>query len=129
MPNVTRSAIRRRLAWVESARLGLISALGDDVMHSRVRVTPTVDPLKLILSVALKIPLAKGTRPHLRTYLRCHAEMHGCELPIIRITDKRVQAEVLIESRYKPRDHLGRFKKRGRRFERKNLPENEQADK
>jgi len=119
MPNVNRKAIRERLSWVEPARLGLLSALGDDVMNPRIRVAQTVDPLKLILSVALRRPLEKGTRPHLRTYLRCYAEAHGCELPIIRITNTRVQAEVLIQQRRWNRNADGRFKKGGKRFERR----------
>lgn len=119
MPDVNRKAILERLAWVEPARLGLLSALGDDVMNPRIRVAPTVDPLKFILSVALRRPLAKETRPHLRAYLRCYAEMHRCELPIIRITDNRVQAEVLIQQRRWNRSADGRFKKGAKRFERR----------
>ncbi len=108
---------RERLEWVEPARKGLLSALEEDVMHPTIKVFPTVDPLKFILMVTLLRPVAKGTRQPLRTYLRCWAESHGCELPIIRIEKNCVKAEVLIQKRVWSRDEQGKFRG-GKRFER-----------
>jgi hypothetical protein len=118
MGTPSRKAARERLSWVEDARQGILRAIGD-VVHERFRAHPTVDPLKYLLRITLRYPLAKATRPHLRMYLRCMAETKGCEVPIIRITDKWIQAEVLTKSRYWSRDAQGRFIKGGRRFERR----------
>lgn len=116
MPTANQKTLRDRLSWVESARQGILSAIGDDVVDTRFTVHPTVDPLKLILKVTLRRPLAKNTKGHLRTYLRCHAESNGCELPTIKIKDSWIQAEVLIQSRHWSRDAKGKFLRGGRRF-------------
>jgi len=98
------------------ARDGIIRAC-DDAVSESVHVFPTVDPLCFILKITLRYPLAKGTRSPLRTYLRCWAEDHGCDVPVIRINDHYVQAEVLTRSRIWHRDQKGRFKPQ-KRFER-----------
>ena len=107
-----------RLKWVEHAREGIVAAV-DDVVGPVFKVAPTIDPLKFILKIPLNRPLHKNTRPHLRTYLRCWAQQFGCELPIIRIDNQKVQAEVLTQTRVWNRSSLGRFKSGGRRFEKK----------
>ena len=107
-----------RFTWVEPARQGIIRAIGDPIIHEKVGIFPTVDPIRLILKMSLRRRLHKGTRQPLRTYLRCWAEMEGCEVPIININDSCIQAEVLIQHRFWSRDAHGRFKG-GRRFERR----------
>jgi hypothetical protein len=108
--------IRKRIEWVEGARTDLLMAIGEDVMSPTIHVASTVDPLKFILKIDLKRPLQDGTREHLRRFLRCIAEDNGCELPIIRITERWIQAELLIQQRVWERNALGRFKG-ARRFE------------
>jgi len=110
--------LRERLEWVEPAREGLLRALGEDIMSPRISVFPTVDPLKLILKITFRRPIAKETREPLRTYLRCWADTYSCELPVIHITDRWAQAEVLIQQRVWSRDAKGRFKG-AKRFERR----------
>ena len=107
---------RKRLSWVEDARLGVLRAIGDDVINPQFLAFPTVDPLKFILKITLKHPLAKGTREPLRQYLRYWAEQNGCELPIIRINTFWVQAEILTQARVWSRDAKGKFQKGGKRF-------------
>ena len=107
---------RERLQWVERCRQGILSAIGDDVVDSQFKVFPTVDPLRFILKISLKIPLGKDTRAPLRTYIRCCADELDCEVPIINIQERWVQAEVLTKQRVWSRDAKGRFKG-GRRFE------------
>lgn len=119
MANVKDKIKRERLKWVDPARTGILSAIGEDVVDPTFKVFPTVDPLKHVLKITLRRPISKETRPHLRTYLRLRAEQEGCELPIIRITDRWIQAEVLIGHRVWSRDEKGKFKKAPRRFERR----------
>ena len=118
MPSPSQQSAMRRLSWIEDARQGILRAV-DDVVHEQFKAHPTVDPLKYILRITLRYPLAKATRPYLRQYLRCMAESNGCELPVISITDKWIQAEVLTRSRFWSRDAKGRFQKGGKRFERR----------
>ena len=117
MTKVDRGIDRKRLEWVGPARDGIIRAC-DDAVSETFHVYPTVDPLRFILKIPLRSPLAKGTRAPFRTYLRCWAEEHGCDIPVIRINDRYVQAEVLTRCRVWHRDQKGRFKPR-KRFERK----------
>jgi hypothetical protein len=114
--------IRKRLEWIDPAREGILKACGDDVINETFTVFPTVDPLRFILKISLRLPIGKKTREPLRAYLRCWAEDHGCDLPVIRINDRYVQAEVLTRSRTWNRDSLGRFKPGNRRFEKKAPP-------
>ena len=85
-------------------------------MHEQFKVFTTVDPLRFILKITLHIPLAKETRAPLRRYLRCWASEFSCELPVINIQNRWVQAEVLTQQRVWSRDAKGKFKG-GRRFE------------
>jgi hypothetical protein len=119
MTTSSQKAARDRLSWVEDARQGILRAIGDDVVQPLFKAHPTVDPLKYILRITLRHPLAKETRPHIRAYLRCMADATGCDVPVIRITDQWIQAEVLTVHRYWSRDDQGRFKKRPKRFERR----------
>ena len=119
MSIVSREIATKRLSWVEDARQGILSAIGDDLIHPQFQVFPTVDPIKFVLKITLLAPLRKETREPLREYLRYWAEKHDCELPIIRITDRWVQAEVLTRHRHMERDLHGRFKKGGKRFVRR----------
>lgn len=116
MTTSSQAAARERLSWVDDARQGILRAIGDDVINPNFKAFPTVDPIKHILKITLRLPLSKSTRSHLRAYLRCWAEMNGCEVPIIRITDKHIQAEVLTKHRYWRRNAQGRFKPGGKRF-------------
>lgn len=104
---------------MEHARKGILFAIGDDVVEPTFQVFPTVDPIRFILKVTLRLPLGKNTRAPLRTYLRCWAAEFNCELTIIDITKTRIQAEILTKTRKWSRDTKGRFKKGGRRFERR----------
>ena len=106
--------MKERLQWVEEARVGLLTALGDDLMSPAIFVIPTADPLKFILKINLVRPVQQETREPLRTYIRCIAKMGGCELPIIRIEDHYVQAEILIGARHWNRDAKGKFLGPGR---------------
>lgn len=110
MTKVSREINRKRLRWVGHARDGVLSAIGD-VVKPTFQVFPTVDPIRFILKIALNRPLAKATRPHLRTYLRCWAQEFECDIPVIRITDQRVQAEVLTKQRHWNRNSKGMFTK------------------
>lgn len=107
---------RERLQWVERCRQGILDAIGNDVVHEQFKVFPTVDPLRFILKISLKIPLGKKTRDPLRQYIRCCARELGCEVPIINIQNRWVQAEVLTQQRTWSRDAAGKFKG-GHRFE------------
>jgi hypothetical protein len=118
MDHVNKKIIKKRFTWLEPARQGIIRAIGDPVIHEKMSILPTVDPIRLILKLRLTRKIGKATREPLRTYLRCWAEMEGCELPIININDNCIQAEVLIQHRHWERDAHGRFKG-GRRFERR----------
>jgi hypothetical protein len=101
---------RQRLQWVEHARLGILSAVGDDVVHPQFQVFPTVDPLRFILKITLLLPIGKATREHLRTYLRAWAQEFSCDVPIIDIHDGWIQAEVLTQTRVWSRDaRTGKF--------------------
>jgi hypothetical protein len=115
---VTQNIARKRLSWVDDARKGILQACGDDVVSETFHVFPTVDPIRFILKIPLKFPIGKNTRAPLRTYLRCWAEDHGCDVPVIRINDRHIQAEVLTQTRVWHRDQKGRFKPQ-KRFERK----------
>jgi len=102
---------RQRLQWVEHARLGILSAVGDDVIRSQFQVYPTVDPLRFILKITLLHPLGKDTREPLRAYLRAWAQEFSCDVPIIDIHDGWIQAEVLTQTRTWSRDaKTGKFK-------------------
>ena len=118
MNTVQKKAARKRLHWVELARQGILEAIDEDVVAPTFRVVETVDPIRFHLKITLRMPLAKGTRAPLRTYLRCWARAFGCEVPIINITKRWVQAEVLTRSRVWSRDAKGKFKG-GHRFERR----------
>ncbi len=118
MDHVSKKIIEKRFTWLEPARQGIIRAIGDPVIHEKMSIFSTVDPIRFILKLGLTRKISKATRDPLRTYLRCWAEMEGCELPIINITDRRIQAEVLIQHRHWERDAYGKFKG-GRRFERR----------
>jgi len=118
---------RNRFQWVEMARLGIVSALGDDVVSARFMVYPTVDPLRFILKITLHMPLVKGTRAPLRSYLRAWASEFSCDITTIDIQPRYIQAEVLTQSRVWSRDaKSGRFKQ-NQRFERKR-PREEETD-
>jgi hypothetical protein len=117
MDYASQKVIEKRFTWVEPARQGIVRAIGDPIIHETVGILPTVDPIRFILKLQLSRKLGKATRSPLRTYLRCWAEMEGCDLPIINITDRYIQAEVLIKHRQWERDTHGRFKG-SRRFER-----------
>jgi len=104
---------RQRLDWVELARAGIVSAVGE-VVDPTFKVVPTVDPLKFILKITLRHPLQKNTRAPLRTYLRCWAKQYGCDVPIVNIGPSRVQAEVLTRERTWDRNARGRFLPRER---------------
>lgn len=119
MTYASRKSAQERLSWVEDARQGILRAIGDDVVHPQFLAFPTVDPLKFMLKITLNRPLAKGTREPFRSYLRCWAEQQGCEVPIIRINDFWIQAEVLIQHRHWSRDAKGKFQKGGKRFTRR----------
>ena len=114
--NVSQQIIYERLKWVEDVRENLLFIL-EDKMDPVIHVIPTVDPLKLILKISLRRPLAKGSREPIRVFMRACAAAHGCELPIIRMEDNHIQAEVLIEERHWQRDRRGQFTG-PRRFER-----------
>lgn len=116
MTTARKRLTQERMQWVEYARQGILVAVGEDVVHPQFKIFPTVDPLKFILKITLRMPLAKKTREPLRTYLRSWAGEFGCELPIINIEKAWVQAEVLTQHRKWSRDAKGRFKG-GRRFE------------
>jgi len=109
MTTANEQLARRRLQWVEYARLGILAAIGDDVVHEQFKVFPTADPLRFILKITLKTPIGKGTREPLRNYLRLWAKEFKCELPRIDIQSNRVQAEVLTKQRFWSRDEKGRF--------------------
>jgi hypothetical protein len=100
---------QQRLAWVEHARAGIVSAIGD-VVDPTFKVIPTVDPLRFILKISLNHPLQKNTRAPLRTYIRVWAQQFGCDVPQINIGPQRVQAEVLTRERTWNRTGRGRFK-------------------
>lgn len=117
MDVVSKRVIENRFTWVRPAKQGILRAVGDPII-GRIVVRPTVDPLRYILKLELTRRIQKATRDPLRTYLRCWAEMEGCEVPIININDSCIQAEVLIQHRHWSRDAQGRFKG-GRRFERR----------
>ena len=104
--------LKERLAWVEPARLGILSAIGEDMVHPQFKVYPTVDPLKVMLKIILLHPLSNKTRKHLRDYIRCRAESHGCDVPIINIHDRNIYAEVLLKTRVWNRNEKGKFVKR-----------------
>lgn len=93
-----RSLLRERLVWVDNMRRGLMLVLGDDVMDT-VHVHPSTDPLKAIFKIPLRESLTQASREPLRTYIRAWAETANCEVPRIDITDRYVQAEVLIKHR------------------------------
>jgi hypothetical protein len=118
MNAVQKKAAQKRLQWVEHARLGILSACGEDVVAPTFSVHPTVDPIRFILKITLRVPIAKGTREPLRTYIRCWAGEFDCEVPIFNITKRWIQAEVLTAQRVWSRDAKGKFKG-GRRFERR----------
>lgn len=110
---------RQRLQWVEHARLGILSAVGDDVVHPQFQVFPTVDPLRFILKITLLLPIGKATREPLRAYLRAWAQEFSCDVPIIDIHNGWIQAEVLTQQRTWSRDgKTGQFKG-GQRFVRR----------
>lgn len=94
------NAAQERLRWLEDARQGLIRALGEGIVEPNISIFTTVDPIKFILKIKLLIPLGKGTRNPLRTYLRCWAKNNACELPTINIDNKRIQAELLTTRRF-----------------------------
>jgi hypothetical protein len=109
MSKISEQVLRARLQWVEYARVGILSAIEDKV-NPTFQVFPTVDPLKVILKITVSRPLAKSTRSYFRTYIRCWASEFGCDVPIINIEDRHIQAEVLIVSRHWSRDATGKFK-------------------
>jgi hypothetical protein len=117
MSVVDQKIARKRLEWVDLARGGIIRAC-DDVVGKTFHVFPTVDPLRFILKIPLNFPIGKDTRAPLRAYLRCWAEDHGCDVPVIRINDYYIQAEILTRARVWHRDQKGRFSPQ-KRFERK----------
>ena len=116
MTDSSQRMARERLSWIEDLRIGILGAVGEDVVSPQFQAFPTVDPLKFLVKITLRRPLAKKTREPLRAYFRCQAEKHGCEAPIIRITDQWIQAEVLTVHRTWSRDAHGQFHKGGRRF-------------
>lgn len=118
MSVVDQRTAKKRLEWIDPAREGILRACDDSVKQT-FHVFPTVDPIRFILKIPLRHPLGKNTRSPLRTYLRCWAEDNGCDIPIIRINDRYIQAEVLTVSRVWDRDSMGRFKPATRRFEKK----------
>lgn len=111
---------RQRLQWVEHARQGILSAVGEDVIGPRFEIYPTADPLRFILKITLIRPLAEATRAPIRTYIRAWAKEFSCDVPIINIQNTWVQAEVLTQTRVWSRDAKGMFNKNGgQRFERR----------
>jgi hypothetical protein len=110
---------RQRLQWVEHLRQGILAAIDEDVVDPSFQVFPTVDPIRFILKINLRLPIGKDTREPLRAYLRCWAREFSCDVPVINITDSWIQAEVLTQERVWSRDaKSGRFKG-GQRFERR----------
>lgn len=104
--------IRKRLSWIEDLRPTLLLAVGDDKMLPTLKVIPTADPLRFLLRIVLLRPLEKTTRSPLRSYLRAHARENGCALPTIRITDRVIQAELLIKHRHWEKDSLENIRKK-----------------
>ena len=89
---------------------GLIMILDDDI-DPAFRVHRTVDPIKFILSIRLRAPLVKEARAPLRAFIRKCAQDEDCEVPIIKINDFGINAEVLTKYRHRARDSFGRYKK------------------
>jgi len=118
MSKVSQDILRKRLSWVENARQGMLRAMGDDFVDPTFQIFPTVDPIRVILKITLRMPVRKETREPIRQYLRYWAEENGCELPVIRIEDTHIQAEVLIQHRHWSKEH-GRPNKFGKRFVRR----------
>jgi len=116
--SVQEQITRKRLQWVEHARQGILSAIGD-VVSPNFRVIPSVDPLKFILRIKLNRPLQKRTRSPLRTYIRCWAKEFECDVPIININDHHIQAEILTRQRKWTRDQKGKFYRGAARFTRR----------
>jgi len=117
MTDISEKNLRKRLSWIDDARAGLVSAIGEDVVSATVHIHTTVDPLRLILKIALKRQIEKATRAPLREWLRIHAEADGCELPIINIGKRSITAELLIKHRLR-RDHVSK-KPSTKRFSRR----------
>ena len=92
--------MRVRLEWIEELRLGLLRALGEDQMNPNIQVFPSVDPLMVIMKISLNFPLPKGSRESFREYVRAVATKSNCEIPIIHIKDRTIQAEILIKHRH-----------------------------
>lgn len=98
------------MAWVETARHGLLMILDTDIDPNFV-VRPTVDPLRFILSITLRFPLAKAAREPLRGFIRSCARSGDCEVSTIKITDRSIHAEILTKHRHRSRDERGKFLK------------------
>lgn len=91
----------KRLAWIEKAREGILSAVGDDVIDPTFKAFPaTNDPLKFFLEAYLKRPLAKQTRSPMRQYIRLWAQTYDCVVPVINISDTAIKAEVYTKRRH-----------------------------
>jgi hypothetical protein len=110
---------RQRLQWVEHVRQGILAAVDEEVIDPTFQVFPTVDPIRFILKINLRLPIGKETREPLREYLRCWAREFSCDVPVINITNSWIQAEVLTQVRVWSRDaKTGKFQG-GHRFERR----------
>lgn len=110
MPKVKRDVDKKRLEWVKSAKKGLLMVFDDDI-DPNFKIRSTVDPIRFILSITLRYPIAKEARRAVRFFIRTCASKGDCEVPVINITNSRVQAEILTKHRYRARDEKGKFYK------------------
>jgi hypothetical protein len=101
---------KERLSWVKTAKTGMLLIFDDDI-DSTFRIRSTVDPIRFILSISLRYPIAKEARKHVRAFIRTCAKEGDCEVPTIRITDRGIQAEILTKTRHRARDAKGKFVK------------------
>lgn len=92
--------ILERLAWLEDAFKLLRWAAGTELFPASVRVTKTVDPLKMLITIPLGSAVPKDGREPLRNILRCYAAMSDCELPRINIDKRAVHFEAFIKQRH-----------------------------
>lgn len=109
MDYATRKRMRERLAWLYQARDGAIRALGSDVIHGKVLVQPTVDPIRIMVYLQLLHPLSGPSRKAFRDYFRAWAKEGDCEITNIDINDTFVKMQVLTKYRHARRDDRGRF--------------------
>lgn len=92
-----RGKLTQRLEWLKSAVRGLQMALGEDVVDFGVNVLEGADPISLIVTIPLKVPIQKGSRAPLRQYVREWAKTGDVEVSKIDICDRAVVMQVLIK--------------------------------